>query len=45
MTFYDREKCFALFSKSRFVDGVEDRITESWLLWNPAEIDDLLTPS
>lgn len=41
----DREECFALFSKSGFVDGLEDQLDEHWSLCSLAEIDDLLTPS
>ncbi|NHX41864.1 MULTISPECIES: ATP-binding protein [Haloarcula] len=41
----DREECFALFSKSGFVEGLEDQLDEHWSLWNLAKMDDLLTPS
>ncbi|MFC6940968.1 ATP-binding protein [Salinirubellus sp. GCM10025818] len=41
----EREECFALFSKSGFVEGLEDQLDEHWSLWNLAEMDDLLTLS
>ncbi|AZH25617.1 ATP-binding protein [Haloplanus aerogenes] len=41
----DREEYFALFSKSGFVDGLEDQLDEHWSLCSLTEIDDLLTPS
>ena len=41
----EREERFALFSKSGFVDGLEDQLDEHWSLWDLAEIDDLLTLS
>ncbi|MDR9430974.1 MAG: ATP-binding protein [Natronomonas sp.] len=41
----DREERFALFSKSGFVDGLEDQLDDHWSLWDLAEIDDLLTLS
>lgn len=41
----EREECFALFSKSGFVEGLEDQLDEHWSLWSLAEIDNLLTPS
>jgi len=41
----EREECFALFSKSGFVEGLEDQLDEHWSLWSLADIDDLLTPS
>ncbi|TKR24543.1 ATP-binding protein [Natronomonas salsuginis] len=41
----EREECFALFSKSGFVEGLEDQLDDHWSLWDLAEIDDLLTLS
>ncbi|MDS0222452.1 ATP-binding protein [Haloarcula sp. S1AR25-5A] len=41
----DREECFALFSKSGFVEGLEDQLDEHWSLWNFAKMDEILTPS
>ncbi|WP_416841825.1 ATP-binding protein [Haloferax sp. DFSO52] len=40
----DREERFALFSKSGFVDGLEDSLSEKWSLFDLAEVDELLTP-
>ncbi|MDS0243730.1 MULTISPECIES: ATP-binding protein [unclassified Haloferax] len=40
----DREERFALFSKSGFVDGLEDGLSEKWSLFDLEEIDKLLTP-
>ena len=40
----DREERFALFSKSGFVDGLEDDLGEAWSLFGLGEIDDLLSP-
>ena len=40
----EREECFALFSKSGFVEGLADQLDDHWSLWSLAEIDDLLTP-
>jgi hypothetical protein len=41
----EREECFALFSKSGFVEGLADQLDDHWSLWSLAEIDDLLTLS
>lgn len=40
----ERTEHFALFSKSGFVEGLEDHPDDHWSLWNLAQIDDLLTP-
>jgi hypothetical protein len=40
----EREECFALFSKSGFVEGLADQLDEHWSLWSLTEIEDLLTP-
>ncbi|ELZ88851.1 hypothetical protein C453_01280 [Haloferax elongans ATCC BAA-1513] len=40
----DREERFALFSKSGFVDGLEDDLSEKWSLLDLTEIDKLLSP-
>ena len=41
----ERKERFALFSKSGFVEGLEDHLDEHWSLWNLAKMDDLFTPS
>ena len=41
----EREEYFTLFSKSGFVEGLEEQLDEHWSLWNLAEMDDLLTLS
>jgi hypothetical protein len=40
----DRDERFALFSKNGFVDGLEERLDDSWSLFSITDIDDLLTP-
>jgi AAA+ ATPase superfamily predicted ATPase len=40
----DRDERFALFSKNGFVDGLEERLDDSWSLFSVTDIDDLLTP-
>lgn len=40
----ERDERFALFSKSGFVDGLEDALNENWALRTLADIDDLLSP-
>jgi hypothetical protein len=40
----DRDERFALFSKSGFVDGLEDKLGEHWSLFTLSEIGDLLSP-
>jgi AAA+ ATPase superfamily predicted ATPase len=40
----EREEQFTLFSKSGFVDGLEDDLGEEWSLISIAEIDSLLYP-
>ncbi|WP_318569946.1 ATP-binding protein [Salinigranum marinum] len=40
----DRDERFALFSKSGFVDGLEEHLDDSWSLFSVTDIDDLLTP-
>jgi len=37
-----RDEEFALFSKSGFVDGLDDDLDDSWSLFSLAELDDLL---
>lgn len=39
----DREERFALFSKSGFVDGLEENLAEEWSLFSLAEVDRLLS--
>jgi AAA+ ATPase superfamily predicted ATPase len=39
----DRTERFALFSKSGFVDGLEDELPAEWSLFGPEEIDALFT--
>lgn len=39
----DRDERFALFSKSGFVDGLEEQLDESWSLLGLTELDDLTT--
>jgi len=39
----DRDERFALFSKSGFVDGLEEQLDDSWSLFSVTDIDDLLT--
>jgi AAA+ ATPase superfamily predicted ATPase len=41
----DRDERFALFSKSGFVDGLEDELPETWSLIGLTELDDLLQPA
>ncbi|GGL64570.1 ATP-binding protein [Halocalculus aciditolerans] len=41
----DRDERFALFSKSGFVDGLEEHLDDSWSLLSVTDIDDLLTPA
>ncbi|WP_148680381.1 ATP-binding protein [Halovivax ruber] len=41
----DRDEHYALFSKSGFVDGLEDELDQNWSLFSLAEIDDLLSPA
>jgi len=41
----EREERFALFSKSGFVEGLDDQLDEHWTLWSLTETDGLLTPS
>jgi hypothetical protein len=40
----DRDERFALFSKRRFVDGLEERLDDSWSRFSVTDIDGLLTP-
>ncbi|GAB3022213.1 ATP-binding protein [Natronobiforma cellulositropha] len=39
----DRDERFALFSRSGFVDGLEDQLDDSWSLLSLTELDDLTT--
>jgi len=38
----ERTERFALFSKSGFVEGLEDQLDDHWSLWNLSQLDELI---